>query len=584
MSAMTKGSPSGPPIREALSSLLAQALEKSGHGKPAFDPDASFEVPREEKFGDISTNAVFRLAKEKKRPPRPMAEEVARAIEPLIAAGPLNSRIDRVAVEGPGFINFYYSTSEIAGVLLRIHAQGPDFGKPKLKSKNILLEFVSANPTGPLTVAHGRQAALGDSLARILRFAGHRVTTEYYNNDEGVQINTLGQSLFLRVGQILEMKDCPKEMPENYYQGEYLIGIARNFIQEKGEQTLKKLWINPEKPNDAKAVVDLVNECRIYARDHIMEGIKKDLADFDTHFDSYYSQEALGKSGKVEAALDELKKLGVVYESEGAVWLRSSAFGDDKDRVLVKSDKNYTYLTPDIAYHHEKFLRGFDRLIDILGPDHHGYIARLKASQKALGHDPDAVNVLIAQLVTLYEGQKQVRMSTRAGEFVTLRQILDEVGRDAGRFFFLMRKFDAHLDFDLSLAKSQTPENPVFYIQYAHARIESVKNLNRALLSTLPWDDASVAAKLAHPMEQRVMRLLSQFEDSVLGAEKTLEPYRLVSYLMELASAFHRFYAENRIVGDDPALTQARLMLVESVQTVLRSGLGLLGVSAPTKM
>src|SRR3989338_4376993 len=297
-------------------------------------------------------------------------------------------------------------------------------------------------------------------------------------------------------------------------------------------------------------------------------------------FDNYYSQQALARSGKVKKTPEELKKKGVLYESEGSLWFRSTDFGDDKDRVLKKSDGTYTYFTPDIAYHQDKFRRGFDELINILGPDHHGYVARLKASQVALGHSAEQIQILIAQLVTLFEGAKQVRMSTRAGEFVTLRQILDEVGNDAGRFFFVMRKFDAHLDFDLELAKTQTPENPVFYIQYANARIESIKTLFEERKLSLAWG-AGALPRLTAAEETRLMRLLSYFGDTVLAAERTLEPYRLVPYLMELAAAFHKFYTEHRVVTEDASLTQARMMLVLGVQSVIRSGLGLLGGSAP---
>jgi arginyl-tRNA synthetase len=422
-----------------------------------------------------------------------------------------------------------------------------------------------------LTVAHGRQAALGDSLARILRFCGHDLTTEYYNNDEGVQIQTLGKSTEHRVKELLDGQSY--EIPENYYRGDYLIGIAKQLLEKIGKDVYVKM-------SDEKKA----ETCRLFARDEIMRDIMKDLKEFDTVFDSFYSQEALGKSGKVESTLEELKKRGVVFESEGATWLRSTDFGDDKDRVLVKSDKNYTYLTPDIAYHHEKFKRGFEEIVDILGPDHHGYIARLKASQAALGHDPNCVRVLIAQLVTLYEADKQVRMSTRAGEFVTLRQILDEVGKDAGRFFFVMRKFDAHLDFDLALAKTQTPDNPVFYIQYAHARIESIKKTSAESGIKIPDLGGDHLKRLVNEHEIRLMKLLSQFSDNVLGAERTLEPYRLVPYLMDLAASFHRFYTENRVVTDDVELSQARLLLILATQQVIRTGLHLLGVTAPFKM
>lgn len=567
------------PIKKELTKLLKKSLEKAlgGDWAPEEMVAASFEVPHEEKFGDLSTNAAFKIAKEKKINPKKLAGDAKEEMENLLKNSDLKKRVLNITVEGPGFINFYFSPEQITNVILKIHSERENFGKPVLpKKKNILLEFVSANPTGPLTVAHGRQAALGDTLAHILLFCGHKVTKEYYNNDEGVQINTLGKSLFSRIGQLLNAPDGLKELPEDYYQGEYLVEIAKQFIATHGEEKVRKMWTG--------STPDFVNLCKTFARDNIMEEIKKDLQDFGVHFDHFYSQEELAHSGKVEKTLEELKKKGVVYENEGAVWLRSTDFGDDKDRVLIKSDKNYTYLTPDIAYHHEKFKRGFEELIDILGPDHHGYVARLKASQQALGHDPEAVHVLIAQLVTLYEDGKQVRMSTRAGEFVTLRQILDEVGKDAGRFFFLMRKFDAHLDFDLSLAKSQTPDNPVFYIQYAHARVESIQGLCQEKGVKVSAPRADTLNHLSHPSEIRLMRLLAQYEEAILAAERTLEPYRVVAYLMDLAAAFHKFYAENRVVTEDAALTQARLSLALAVQTVLRSGLGLLGVSAPSKM
>ena len=563
------------PIRKELSKSLAHALDHAlGDSLSPEELESYFEVPREDKFGDLTTNVVLKLAKEKKRPPRPLAEEIAKHLDThLNKYDPaLRERISKIAVEGPGFINFYYSNREIASVIPKIHEEGKRFGAPAPpKKKKILLEFVSANPTGPLTVAHGRQAALGDSLARILTFCGHAVTKEYYNNDEGVQIETLGQSTELRLKEKLNKQTL--ELPENFYKGAYLVETAEKLISIKGEAALKKM-------NEAERTA----VCRDFAKEDILEGIKKDLADFDVSFDHYYSQAALAKSGKVEKTLEELKKRNVLYESEGALWFRSTDFGDDKDRVLIKSDKTYTYFTPDIAYHEDKFKREFDELINILGPDHHGYIARLKASQVALGHSADQIHVLISQLVTLFEGTRQVRMSTRAGEFVTLRQILDEVGRDAGRFFFVMRKFDAHLDFDLELAKSQTPENPAFYIQYAHARIESIKSQAAEKKLNISWSQLNCLSKLSNPAEIQVLRLLSQFEEAVLGAERTLEPYRLVPYLMDLAGAFHRFYTENRVINDNAALTQARLMLAVSVQTVLRTGLELLGVSAPLKM
>ena len=564
-------------VRKQLTHLFLETLKAYPVSISEAEVEASLQVPKEEKFGDLSTHLILKIAKETKRPPRALAETFSKELWQAIQASTLASGLEKIAVEGPGFINFYYTRDQITGVLNRIKKERADFGRlvPETK-RNILLEFVSANPTGPLTVAHGRQAALGDALAKILQFCGHRVTKEYYNNDEGVQIQTLGKSLDFRVEE--KLTGTSNEIPENYYRGDYLAAIAEKLIAEQGADKLRQM------PTAERLAL-----CTDYSKDTIFLGIQKDLADFSVTFDHYYSQKELGTSGKVEKTLQELKDKGVVYEGEGAVWLRSTDFGDDKDRVLIKSDKSYTYLTPDIAYHHEKFKRGFDEIIDILGPDHHGYIARLKASQAALGHDPNQVRVLIAQLVTLFEGDKQVRMSTRAGEFVTLRQILDEVGKDAGRFFFVMRKFDAHLDFDLALAKSQTPENPAFYIQYAHARIESIKNAFKEKTGALPSAFSEAVApqilnKLSSAQEIRLMQLLSGFGEAVLGAANTLEPYRLVPYLMELAAAFHRFYAENRVVTEDDELTAARLVLIDCTQLVLRQGLGLLGVSAPLKM
>ena len=552
---------SGTPFKKALSVWIAEELTALGASTSAAEVENSLEIPPEEKFGDYSTHLVLKLSKSLKKNPRAIAEELRGKLEASLTASVLKGRIEKIAVEGPGFVNFHLSAKEHAQVLVDIRKKGDGFGKPSMKPKKILLEFVSANPTGPLTVAHGRQAALGDALARILRFCGHDVTTEYYNNDEGVQITTLGKSLQFRIAELAGARET---MPENYYQGDYLIDIARELVKKSPK---------PE-----------FEECRVFARDAIMEGIKVDLADFDVHFDNYYSQEALGKSGKVEKTLETLKKMGKTKDEDGATWLKSTEYGDDKDRVLVKSDGNLTYLAPDIAYHHEKFVRGFEELIDILGPDHHGYISRLKASQAALGHDPERVRVLIAQLVTLFQDGQEVRMSTRAGQFITLRQILEEVGKDAGRFFFVMRKFDAHLDFDLALAKSQTPENPAFYIQYAHARIESIKTKAREEGPKLPGRPEESVAKLGNPSERRVLAILSQFESALEGAERTLEPYRLVPYLQELASSFHKFYADNRVVSEDAVLTEARLFLIEGVQQVLRTGLRLLGVSAPLKM
>lgn len=551
-------------IREALH---ASAEETVGKKLDAAVYKMYLENPKNENFGDISANFILRIAKEEKKKPQDLAQAVLKNFQSKTAD--LASYVGDIRVEGPGFINIALSPEGLGQVLREILSD-EKFGSEDKKPGRALLEYVSANPTGPLTVAHGRQAALGDSLIRILRFSGWTVDAEYYNNDEGVQINTLGESLYLRYQ---EFRGKKIEMPENCYRGAYLAGVAKELAAEvdSGKAQL------PSGEAQAKAF------CSKFARDRIMKTIVTDLNDFGVKFDHYYSQEELGRSGKVERTLDELKKAGHVFENEGAVWFRSTALGDDKDRVLIKSDKNYTYLTPDIAYHHDKFQRGYTDLINIWGPDHHGYIPRLKASQQALGHDAAHIRILIAQLVTLYKGEEQVRMSTRAGEFVTLREILDEVGKDAGRFFFCMRKLDSHLDFDLELAKKQTPDNPVFYIQYAHARVASIRKLQNERGVTWKPDSADLKL-LKAPEEIRLLRLLRQFPKSVSSAAVQLEPCVLVEYLGNLAAAFHQFYTQCRVVTDDAPQTQARLTLLFALQKVIKRGLDLLGVSAPEAM
>ncbi len=554
------------PIKTEIAALLSEALKKSQTVLSAAELESSFEIPREEKFGDLSSHIILKLAKETKRPPRPLAEEVLKNFDSLLKNSPLKARISRGAVEGPGFLNFYYSNQEIAAVVSEIRQKGRDFGRPRIVSKKILLEFVSANPTGPLTVAHGRQAALGDSLARILKFCGHKVTKEYYNNDEGVQISTLGASTRLRVLQSL---GDSSEMPENYYRGEYLIEVAKALLALKGKDFF----------SDKISEKEQIEVCRLFARDCILEGIKKDLADFDVFFDHYYSQEALAKSGKVEKTLEELKKKNMVYEKDGAYWLRSTDFGDDKDRVVKKSTGEYTYLAPDIAYHLSKYERGYNMLVNFWGPDHHGYIPRLKAACQVLGYPPEAIHIGAVQLTTLFRKGQPVRMSTRAGEFVTLRELYQEVGVDATRFFFVMRRQESPLDFDLDLAKEQSQENPVFYLQYAHARIASLAKYAEQGITT------KVDLKLlATPEEAELIGCLSQFSDYLIQASRSKEPYRLADYLRQVAASFHKFYSHHRVVTEDKELTKARLLLADATRIVLRNGLELLGISQPESM
>ncbi|MBU4343771.1 MAG: arginine--tRNA ligase [Candidatus Omnitrophica bacterium] len=513
------------------------------------------EAPKEKRFGDFSTNVAMRLTKDLKRSPMDIAAEIAKGLKGY-----------DIKIERPGFINFYLSAEAVLGSLGEILAQKDRFGRLSIgKGESAQIEFVSANPTGPLTVAHGRQAALGDSLARILVCCGYKVVREYYINDEGVQISLLGRSVKARLRELCGEKS---DFPEDGYKGEYIYEIARE-IRELPR--IKSRIATNEKISD-----DFFEG---FAYKWIMKGIKKDLEDFGVKFDVWYSQKKLTESGKIEKALAVLRKKGFLYDKDGALWFASSRLGDDKDRVIIKSDKSFTYLAPDIAYHKEKFEKGYEKIVNIWGPDHHGYINRLKAACQALGYDKDKLSILISQLVSLHRDKKPVAMSTRQGEFVTLRQVIAEVGRDAGRFFFIMRRTDSHLDFDLELAKQKTMDNPVYYIQYAHARISSVINF-----SGENKPDAKNLSLLNKPEEINIIKTLMQFPGILETSARNLEPYTLLAYLQGLASLFHSYYNSHRIVTDDKSLTSARLLLAKAIKTVLFNGLSLLGVSAPEKM
>lgn len=516
------------------------------------------EIPKERRFGDFSANIAMRLTKIIKKPPYDIAASIIDEIKKIPWQGELLSDI---RLERPGFINFYISNNSVTGVLADILSEGADYGRVSIgKGKKVQIEFVSANPTGPLTVAHGRQAAIGDSLARILERCGYKVTREYYVNDEGVQTDILAMSVKARY---MELSGLSSDFPENGYKGEYIYEIAKE---------LKEAIKDGGSVQDDGYFMD-------FAYKKIMAAIKKDLADFGVNFDAWFSQKDLSRSGRIDAALKILKKKGFLYEKDGATWFRSTDFGDDKDRVVVKNDGSFTYLAPDIAYHKEKFEKGYEKVINIWGPDHHGYVNRIRAACQALGFDKERLSILIAQLVTLYRDKKAVRMSTREGEFVTLRQVIDEVGRDAGRFFFIMRRTDSHLDFDLELAKAKTMDNPVYYIQYAHARISSAINFSGNIKP-----DLKNLALLDKPAEINVIKVLMNYPSIVEASAKNLEPFILLSYLQDVASLFHSYYDSHRIVTDDKLTTMARIALIHAVKSVLFTGLTLLGVSAPEKM
>ena len=523
------------------------------------------ESPKDPGHGDISTNIAFRLAKPLKANPSELAKEIAKTLTERLVASPLKAEIGAIEPLN-GFINIRLSTAALRRILNEVMSGKERFGhNDSGKGRKIQIEFVSANPTGTLSVAHARQAAFGDSLANIMSANGYDTTREYYINDEGVQITILGQSIYARYRQ--ELGD-EYEFPENGYKGEYIKEMAEEFRKEHGDKYKAGM------PGDLKVFSE-------WGCDHLLKEIKQELLDFGVKFDVWFSQKALGASGKIEKTLGLLKEKGLLFEAEGALWFKSTEFGDDKDRVVKKSDGAYTYVTPDIAYHKDKFERGFSRVIDILGPDHHGYINRIKAAVQALGYPADAVSIVIIQLATLFKDGQPVKMSTRAGEYITLREVLDEVGKDAARFFFLMRKANAHLDFDLELAKKQTPENPVYYVQYAHARICSILAMSKLSEGEIAKADLEL---LKSPEELNLFKELRQFPQSVKLAAQELEPYRIIMYLQELAACFHKFYEANKVISEDAELSRARLYLISCVKQALANGLTLLGVSCPAKM
>jgi arginyl-tRNA synthetase len=541
-------------LQQKLESALKDALEKLGLS--AYIPELILDIPSDSRFGDLTTNIGLRIAKAIKKPHLEVSAQIAAALSPHLERGALKNEIKEIRAEGAGFLNFYLTDAYFQERLKQLllcppKLLGINIGKGNL----VLLEFVSANPTGSLSVAHARQGAVGDILANILAFCGFRVKREFYLNDVGNQINILGDSVNLRMKELNGEK---VEFPQNYYQGDYIYDIAR-------------------KVQGARCKVQDLGE---FAANYILDIIKKELDDFGVKFDCWYSQKKLEQSGKVKKGLEFLKKKGFIYELEGALWFKSTAFGDDKDRVVIKSDGAYTYLAPDIAYHRDKYKRGFQWLINLWGPDHHGYIPRMKAAVQALGEDKNSLSIIIVQLATIFREGKPVQMSTRKGQYITLREILDEVGKDAARFFFVMRRTSSHLDFDLDVAKKHTPENPVFYVQYAHARISSILRNSSAKLNYKKIDFALLKEK----EELLLVKKILQFSYILNICVATQDPYMLTVYLQELAESFHKFYDLHRVLGDNPSLTQARLALIEATKITIAQGLKLLGVSQPQEM
>jgi arginyl-tRNA synthetase len=549
-------------LREQLVELIRDALKQLGGPGDRESLEAVpvlFSIPKNEQYGDYATNLAMGLAKILKRSPLQIAEELVRQIPSGL------TWLDRVEVAKPGFINFFLKDQAFQGILPLIIRAGASFGQATWGTgQKIQVEFVSANPTGPLHIGHGRGAALGGALANLLRATGHTVETEYYLNDVGTQMETLGRSIQTRAR---ELAGEPVEFPENGYQGEYIKEIAREIIREKKEWTQADLAFFSQQ-----------------GREKILAGIKEDLDTFGIPFDCWFSEESLYTQGLVDDLIREMQDRGLFYREEGALWFKSSAFGDEKDRVVVRSNGAKTYFASDITYHLQKFSRGFDRVIDIWGADHHGYVPRIKAALKSRRIDPERLTVVLVQLVNLLREGKPVAMSTRAGEFVTLREVIDEVGKNAARYIFLTRRSDSPLDFDLEVAKKQGLENPVYYVQYAHARVQSVLRVAESQgLDGNPLAFNSLH-RLALPEERGLCKQLTEHPEVVHQAALNLEPHRLTAYLGELAGMFHQYYNHHRFISDDQELTLARLLLAKATGLVIRNTLLILGVEAPDKM
>ena len=547
---------------------LNEALNDAVRALGAEDIRAEFERPKHEGHGDRAANAAMRLAKSLKAKPRDIAERIAEHLKGYDV-------ITSTEIAGPGFLNVSLSGKFYAEVVADVLRQGESYGAVNVgQNRRVQVEFVSANPTGPLHIGHGRGAAVGDSVARILKFTGWDVQREYYVNDSGLQIETLGRSTRARYFELLGREG---DFPENGYKGAYIYDLAREIIGSEGERFL-------DAPED-----EALEFFKSYAAGKIMNGIKADLEEFRVSFDKFFPEGYLHKNGLVKSAMDDLKARGYAYESDGALWFRTEdTIGDDKDRVLIRANGIPTYYASDIAYHRDKFVtRGFERVIDVWGADHHGYIARMKAAVKAMGKNPDDFIVLLIQLVNLLREGKIVTMSTRAGEFITLRDVLDEAGVDACRFFFLMRRADSQLDFDLDLAKKQGSDNPVYYVQYAHARISGILRefVNRGGRLEGVDPEAIPAEIFGNKDARDLADCLAGWPDAVREASEELAPQVLTGYVLNLAGVFHSFYNTNRILDEpDEEIRHGRLNVIRAVKEVVASCLGLLGVSAPERM
>jgi arginyl-tRNA synthetase len=554
-------------VKKGLNEIVTRALTKGQEqGELPKDtlPPLILEYPREEQHGDYATNIAMAIASHTKKPPREIAETIVRCIDDE------EGIIERVEVAGPGFINFFLTEDYWRHFLREADQQGEQYGAGEWgKGKRALIEFLSANPTGPLHIGHGRIAAFGDALANILDKVGYQVEREYYINDRGTQIQLLGRSVYLRY---LQEWGKQIEFPPDGYRGEYIREIARHIKEEEGDRYLN---------SSAEEIIDTIG---YKASVIILGGIKDDLERFRVRFDTWYRESDLYKSGVAPRLLEKLQAKGYLYEHEGAQWFKSTRFGDEKDRVVVRANDAVTYFASDIAYHKDKYDRGYDLLIDIWGADHHGYIPRMEAAIEAVGCDKSQFKIILMQLVNLLREGKQLSMSTRAGEFTSLKEVMDEVGVDACRYFFMLRRADSPLDFDLELAKKEGAENPVYYVQYVHARIASIfKKAAENDIEIPGFDDVDISV-LHLPEERLLAKRVAVFPELLEGMAIALEPHRLTSYLQDLAGLFHNYYNKHRVISEDGEITNARLLLVKAIQSVVRSSLGLLGIAAPMEM
>jgi len=556
---------------------------------------------RDPAHGDFASNVALVLAKQTGMPPRELAERI-------VAALPDTPAIAAVEIAGPGFINFRIADAAYRALVPEILRLGPSYGRSNFGAgRRVQVEFVSANPTGPLHVGHGRGAAYGAAVADLLAYVGFDVHREYYVNDAGRQMDILATSVWLRY---LELCGEALDFPSNGYKGDYVWDIAATLHREHGDaycadadslrEGLPPDEITPGDGGDKEAHIDaLIAAAKRLLGDNryryvfelglntILDDIRDDLAQFGITYQEWYSERSLTESGAVNRAVERLREAGHLYEQAGALWFRSTAFGDEKDRVVVRENGQTTYFASDIAYHMDKLERGFDRVIDVWGADHHGYVPRVKAALSALGDDPRRLDVLLVQFAVLYRGGEKVQMSTRSGEFVTLRELRKEVGRDAARFFYVMRRCEQHMDFDLDLAKSQSADNPVYYVQYAHARVASVlqQAADRGIaLELTPKSSGDKLSLLTEAHEINLLKTLARWPELVEAAALSEEPHQLTHYLRELANDFHTYYNAHQFLVDDATLRDARIQLILAVRQVLRNGLNLLGVSAPERM